>query len=123
MATRTPSNAPLPTSGTRRLSQAHLAFVRSWADGLDLVAAWNRYLFIDGAGDARRARGELKRLLDELRTLARAHGRPEIAVLLRRDPEAIPDAKGATIPSLEAFAAEQPADYYSQAELVALHQD
>ena len=123
MAPHTPSNSPLPALGTRRLSQAHLAFVRSWADGLDLVAAWNRYLFIDGAGDARRARGELKRLLDELRTLARAHGRPEIAVLLRRDPEAIPDAKGATIPSLEAFAAEQPADYYSQAELVALHQE
>ena len=123
MPARTTSKNALSTSGTRRLSQAHLAFVRSWADGLDLVAAWNRYLFVDGAGDARRARGELERLLEELRILARAHGRPEIAVLLRRDPEAIPDANGATAPSLEVFAAEQPADYYSQAELVALYQE
>jgi hypothetical protein len=31
-------------------------------------------------------RSELQRLLDELRNLARAHGGPEVAVLLRRDP-------------------------------------
>ena len=122
-ATLNSTDPPLPASGPRRLSQAHLAFVRSWADGRDLVAARNRYLFIDGAGDARRARGERKRLLEELRILARAHGRPEIAALLRRDPEAIPDAKAATIPALEAFAAEQPADYYSESELVALYQE
>ena len=105
----------------RRLSHAHLAFVRCWAEGLDLVDAWNRHLWIDGAGDARRARGELERLLDELRTLARAHGRADLAALLRRDPEVITDAAH-TVPTLEEFAAQQPADYYSEAELVALYQ-
>lgn len=108
-------------SSTRRLSKAHLAYVRCWAEGLDLVAAWGRYLYVDGAGDARRARGELARLLEELRALARAHGRSDVAVLLRRDPEAIPDPKGSKVPTLEEFAAEQPEDFYSEAELVTLY--
>ncbi|WP_186801067.1 hypothetical protein, partial [Escherichia coli] len=82
-----------------------------------------RYLYVNGVGDARRARGELTRLLDELRALARAHGRPEIAALLRRDPEAIPDGTGSRIPTLEEFAADQPADYYSEAELIASYLD
>jgi site-specific recombinase XerD len=99
-----------------------MAFVRSWAEGLDLVAAWDRYLYVDGQGDGRRARGELRRLLDELRSLARAHGRPDLAALLRRDPEAIPD-QGAKIPTLDEFAAQQPADYYTEAELIELYQE
>ncbi len=99
-----------------------MAFVRSWAEGLDLVAAWDRYLYVDGQGDGRRARGELQRLLDELRSLARAHGRPDLAALLRRDPEAIPD-KGIEAPTLDEFAAQQPADYYTEAELIELYQE
>jgi len=98
-----------------------MAFVRAWAEGLDLVTAWNRFMVVDGAGDARHARGELKRLLDQLRGLALAHGHPEVAALLRRDPEAMPET-GPKIPTLEEFAAQQPADYYSEAELIALHQ-
>ncbi len=105
----------------RQLGWPQMAFVRSWAEGLDLVAAWNRYLYVDGAGDARRARGELQRLLEQLRQLARIHGKPEIAALLRRDPQAMPES-GATAPTLEEFAAQQPADFYSEAELVALYQ-
>jgi integrase len=97
-----------------------MAFVRSWAEGLDLVAAWNRLLNVDGAGDARRARGELQRLLDELRALARAHGRPELAALLRRDPEAMVDS-GPAPPSLDEFALRHPPDFYSQAELAELY--
>jgi site-specific recombinase XerD len=98
-----------------------MSFVRCWAEGLDLVAAWNRYLYVDGAGDARRARGELQRLLDELRNIARAHGRPELAALLRRDPQAIAD-KGPKVPTLVEFSAEQPADFYTEAELIELYQ-
>ncbi len=112
---------PAALSIARRLGQPQTAFVRCWAEGLDLVAAWNRYLFVDGAGDARRARGELQRLLDELRTLARAHGRPDLAALLRRDPEAMAD-KGRKVPTLNEFAAQQPADFYSEAELIDLYQ-
>jgi site-specific recombinase XerD len=114
--------ATVASGTTRRLSPAHFAFVRAWAEGLDLVDAWNRYLYLDGSGDARRARGELTRLLDELRSMARAHQRPEIAVLLRRDPEAIPDKAGPKVPTLEEFAAQQPEDFYSESELVELYQ-
>lgn len=105
----------------RRLSRAHLAYVRCWAEGLDLVAAWSRYLYVDGAGDARRARGELKRLLDELRALARAHGRADIAVLLRRDPEAMIEIRDPKVPTLEEFGARQPEDFYTEAELLELY--
>lgn len=116
-ATAPAASRPAP----RELGWPQMAFVRSWAEGLDLVAAWNRYLYVDGAGDARRARGELQRLLEQLRQLARIHGKPEIAALLRRDPQAMPEA-GPKVPTLEEFAAQQPADFYSEAELIALHQ-
>lgn len=111
-----------PTPSKRHLGPPQMAFVRCWAEGLDLVASWDRYLYVDGAGDARRARGELQRLLDQLRGVALAHGRKDVAVLLRRDPAAIPEPALAK-PTLEAFRALQPADFYSEAELVALYQD
>jgi len=120
-STRRQKISPDKDLGARRLGHPQLAFVRCWAEGLDLVAAWNRYLYVDGPGDARRARGELRRLLDELRGLARVHGRSDIAALLRRDPEAMVDA-GPPLPTLEAFAATQPPDFYSQAELEDLYQ-
>lgn len=115
--------APPPSAhAIRRLGHPQMAFVRSWAEGLDLVAAWDRYLYVDGQGDGRRARGELQRLLDELRSLARAHGRPDLAALLRRDPEAIPD-QDAKVPTLDEFAAQQPPDFYTEAELIELYQE
>ena len=86
-----------------------------------MAASWNRYMFVDGAADARRARGELQRLLDELRSLARAHGRPEVAALLRRDPEAILE-QGLKKPTLEEFRSRQPPDFYTEAELIDLYQ-
>lgn len=96
------------TSTCRRLGTAQLAFVRCWVEGLDLVAAWNRYCAADGAvdsaGDARRTRGALRLWLDQLRALARAHGRPDIAALFGRDPQAIADT-GAAVPTLAACAA------------------
>ena len=98
-----------------------MAFVRCWAEGLDLVASWDRYLYVGGAGDARRARGELQRLLDQLRGVALSNGRQDIAVLLRRDPEAILD-RGPAQPTLDEFRAQQPADFYSEAELADLYQ-
>lgn len=101
------------------LSAPEMAFVRSWAEGLDVVAAGLRYL--PGLGDSRRVRSELNRLLDRLRALARAQNRPDLAALLRRDPEAMPDRASAA-PSLEDFAALQPPDFYSEAELVELYE-
>jgi site-specific recombinase XerD len=104
----------------RRISHQQLAFVRCWAEGLEITTAWNRYMFIDGAADARQARSVLQRLLDELRVLARVHGRPEVAALLRRDPESMRDS-GAQTPTLDEFRERQPVDFYSEAELVALY--
>ena len=113
-----PAKSPAP----RRLGHPQMAFVRCWAEGLDMAASWNRYMYVDGAADARRARGELQRLLDELRSLARAHGRPEVAALLRRDPAAMLD-KGPKRPTLEQFRDQQPPDFYSEAELIALFEE
>lgn len=110
----------MTAAAARALSHPQMAFVRCWAEGLDLAEAWNRYLWIDGHADARRARGELARLLERLRAVARAHGRPEVAALLRRDPEAIAD-DGPKIPSLDEFRDQQPADFYSEAELIEMY--
>jgi site-specific recombinase XerD len=110
-----------PSSTERLLGHPQFAFVRCWAEGLDLSAAWNRYLYVDGAPDGRRARGELLRLLDSLRALARAHDRPELAALLRRDPDAIADRSPAPR-TLDDLRAGLPDDFYSEAELVALHE-
>lgn len=112
---------PQTPPSAHRLGHPQIAFVRCWAEGLDLVAAWDRYLYVGGAGDARRARGELQRLLDQLRGVALSNGRQDIAVLLRRDPEAILD-RGAAQPTLDEFRAQQPADFYSEADLADLFQ-
>jgi len=96
--------------------------VRSWAEGLGLAAAWNRYLQEDEAPvDARRARSELSRLLDGLRAQARALDRPDIANLLRRDPEAIV-VRGPAQPTLEQFRDGFEPDLYSESELLDLYQ-
>jgi len=105
----------------RHLSHRQLAFVRAWAEGLDLPSAWSRYLGDGSPPVGRRARDDLHRLLDELGGIARAFGRADITALLRRDPEAIV-ATGPTAPTLDEFRAEQPADFYSEAELVELYQ-
>src|SRR5690349_1962558 len=115
------STAGAPAAEPRRLGRAQLAFVRCWAEGLDLAGAWERYLYVGGAGDARRARGELQRLLEQLRQLARSHGRADIAALLRRDPQAIPDT-GPQPPSLDDFRERLGTDFYAEAELVALYE-
>jgi site-specific recombinase XerD len=104
------------------LNLQQLAFVRSWAEGLDVAQAWHRYMYLEGTADARRARGELARLLERMRILARSHGRADLAALLRRDPERIVEGRTVAVPTLEEFAEQQPADFYSQAELLELYQ-
>ncbi len=98
-----------------------MAFVRAWAEGLDPAQAWARYLGEGAAPDVRRVRSELQRLLDVLRSVARAQGRPDLAALLRRDPEAMAEP-GGDRPSLDTFRAQQPEDFYSEAELLELYQ-
>lgn len=109
------------TTARAAMGAPQMAFVRAWAEGLDALSAWRRYLAGDGAADLRLARAELQRLLDVLRGLAQAHGRDDLAVLLRRDPEAMAAPAGADL-SLDDFIAQQPPDFYSEAELVAMYQ-
>lgn len=106
----------------RSLSGAEWAFVRAWAEGLDVALAWARYHPAGPGGDARRARADLQVLLERLATLARRNGRMEVAALLRRDPSAMvqgPDE----VPTLDAFREQHPPDFYSEAELVDLHRE
>jgi site-specific recombinase XerD len=115
---------PPPEAGAsvRLLSTAQMAFVRAWAEGIDLATAWHRFLHVEGSGDGRRARQELQRLLEELKRLARLHGRADIAALLCRDPEAIVEHRSSA-PTLDVFAASLESDFYSEAELLALYTD
>lgn len=104
------------------LGTPQLAFVRAWAEGIDPAVAWERFLYLDGVGDARRARSELARIREELQRVARLNGRPDIAALLSRDPEAIVD-KASKTPSLDEFRRDFDEDFYSEAELLALYQE
>jgi integrase len=111
------SLAPSPLLGTPQL-----AFVRAWAEGIDPVIAWERFLYLDGAGDARTARRELARLREQLRRVARLNGRPDIAALLCRDPEAMVERDSAR-PSLDEFRQGIEEDFYSEAELLQLYEE
>jgi hypothetical protein len=102
------------------LSTSELAYARAWAEGLDLRAAWLRYV-ANEFDDERWARRELERVLNQMRILARSHGRQDLAALLCRDPERIVETRPST-PTLEEFADRQPADFFSQAELLEMYQ-
>ena len=107
---------------TQHVGARQLAFVRAWAEGLDLATAWERFMYLDGGGDGRKARGELARIREELKRIARLNGRPDIAALLCRDPEAIVD-KAARKPTLEEFRRGFEEDFYSEAELLELYHE
>lgn len=114
------ATAPAAASEARRLSRQERAFIRCWAEGVDIGEAWHRYLADDGARDTRRARATLQALLDQLQAQARALGRPELAALLRMR-AAVPASPAAPAPTLEAFRADIDADFYSEAELLELY--
>jgi integrase len=109
------------SSPQRILGTPQLAFVRAWAEGIDPLIAWERFLPSDGGTDSRQARRELARLLEELKRLARLHGRSDLAALLSRDPEAMAD-KTAQRPSLDVFRQDFDEDFYSETELLALYE-
>lgn len=109
-----------PAAEPRRLGHPQMAFVRAWAEGVDLAQAWQRYLGQGPAPDGRRVRAELQGLLDMLRSTARVHGRGDVAALLRRDPASMAET-AARAPSLDDFRAQQPEDFYSEAELLELY--
>lgn len=95
------------------LSQSHLAFAKAWAEGLDVVAACTRYL--GSTRTVAEARHKLDCVLEELRSLARFHGRSDLVALLRRDPERMKE--GGKTPTLEEFAVEA-GEFWSEQELL-----
>ena len=101
-----------------RLTREHFRFVSGVLQGLDARALWERYLFAHGAADLRRIRSASALLLDELGTLARRSGRPEIAALLRR--RSAPAVAVLPALTLDEFSATLPADMHSEAELLSL---
>lgn len=122
-----------------KLSVSHFAFLRGWVQGLDERSLWARYLPQMGSFDARRCRKLRQELVHELGAVARRHGHPERAALLRRHGEAIfigPDgapevsrqaatepAARQALPTLEDIRARFDEDFFSEAELLEVWQD
>ncbi len=132
-------------SGRLKLSTWDFRFLSAWVQGIDVRDAWSRYMPQRGSTDLRRIRSTTRELLDVLAGIARRRGDGPTAALLRRDPlrikQLVAGAAGATgegagaglvasataapvrqAPSLEAFAEtlDGGADFYSEAELIAL---
>jgi hypothetical protein len=97
------------------LAAAESAYVRAWAEGLDLRSAWTRFLGGEAVSDAV-CRAALEDYLERLRSLARLHKRQDLVALLRRSPERIRVVDDR--PSIDEFAATQ-GDFFSQKELLA----
>ena len=120
--------SPQERSNTK-LSSSDFRFVSAWVQGIDVQDAWERFQAHRGSSDLRRIRSTVRTILDQLAAIAIRHGDPHAAALLRRDPARIKarlapaatPAAPSSLPTLEQFAAELPnADFYSEAELVAL---
>lgn len=114
----------------RALGMHHFAFLRAWLQGLDLKAAWDRYLaFAEHGADLRHVERRRTELLAQV--LRDGHqinlGLPPEAritdalALLAREPSR---PTSPALPSLEDFAQAQgfDPDQFSQAELVAEYQ-
>ena len=124
-----------------KLTCADFRFLNAWVQGVDVHDAWDRYMRHRGNEDPRRMRTVVRTMLDMLASIAKRHGDPRTAALLRRDstriklpalslPRSGPATSSAdkptrsTIPTLEQFAAElEDASFYSEAELVELLED
>lgn len=119
------------------LGRHHFAFLRAWLQGLDLKAAWQRYLaFAERSDDMRYVERRRRALLAQVLLDAQAWARRPVsepglgltseAVLAatRVLAEAAPQSPAPALPSLDEFAAQQgfDPDQFSQAELAAEYQ-
>ena len=126
-----------------KLSASHFAFLRGWVQGLDERDLWARYLPQLGSFDVRRCRRLRQGLIQSLGAVARRHGHPDRAALLRRHGDAIflgpvsaPSLQGASeagpalstkaaataLPTLEEIRARYDTDFFSEAELLEIWQ-
>jgi integrase len=103
-----------------RPSPRELAFVRACVEGVDTAQAFALYLADDRQTAQSKPRLVLDRVIDKLRSLARAHGRPEVAALLGRDPAAV-RGPSSDLLALEAYRDQQALDFYTEAELAELY--
>lgn len=94
MTARPSIPADKPTTGAPlKLSSGDFRFLSAWVQGIDVREAWGRYMLARGAGDLRRIRTTTRTLLDLLAAVAKRHGDPVAASLLRRDPARIKSAE------------------------------
>ncbi|CAG9230158.1 Phage integrase family protein [Paraburkholderia tropica] len=102
----------------RYIGADHMAFFRGYLNGVDLATLARQYLLADD--DPRRARTVLDWIRRELVAAAHRTGNHGDARLLRVSPTALdkPVAAIADLPTLDEFAAQFPADYHSEAELI-----
>ncbi len=122
----TPESSPLPerkpstaSSAGLRLNASHYAFMRALVQGVGLREAWSRYLHPgDGrAADLGHMRQVVQGIRDAFAAAARRERRHGIARLVLVDLSRMPD-DAAVLPSLEAFAAEQGLEDFSEAEQI-----
>ncbi len=103
----------------RLLHAGHFAFLRGLIQGLELMAMWNRYLYIEGeSSDARVVRSTIHWIRSELDTAARKAGKPGTARLLRLQVRAMANKDVPPRQSLEAFAEENRMEEFSEAEII-----
>lgn len=62
-------------SQPRAIGRESFAFLRGAVQGLPLTELWDRYLYLEGKSDLRRARRKLRYLKDIFRTAARREGK------------------------------------------------
>jgi integrase len=118
---RSSITVPQASTAAQRPAAREMAFVRACVEGVDPAQAWVRFLADERHTAHPRPRQVLRRLLDELRSLARAHGRPEVAALLGRHPTA---ARGPARDrlSLDEYRDQRALDFYTEAEVADLYQ-
>lgn len=103
----------------RFLHIGHFAFMRGLIQGLDLMAMWNRYLYIEGEStDARVVRRTIHWIRLELDTAARRAGKPGTARLLRLQVRSMAEDKAVPQQSLQEFAEEHGLESFSEAEVI-----
>jgi site-specific recombinase XerD len=101
----------------RRLHAGHFAFMRAVVQGVDVSAAWDRYLRIEGeSSDARAIRSTMAWIRDEFAAAAQRHARYGVARLVRLDSARLAAGAQARLPALEDFALERGLEDFSQAD-------
>jgi len=123
--------APRPSKSTsqavlEKVGRHHLAFLRSYLDGLDLAASHARYLGTpdNPTPDLRLIRSKLRWIRQELIVTANRRGKDfKDARLILIDPEKLRYERKQVLPTLEAFREERdPYEFFSENELLELYQ-